>query len=128
MKGHHMENGNALKLSMFDQSPKASLVSRGTLAAALMILYVGAISAYDGYLVIKTGEGIRDLERNPIGRYLIQLNDGDPAVFLRAKAAGTIVVLASLSFLHLRSKRLALPAELALVVFQTGLLVYLHNF
>jgi hypothetical protein len=30
---------------------------------------------------------IREFEKKPIGRYLIDRNDGDPALFLRVKAA-----------------------------------------
>jgi hypothetical protein len=41
------------------------------------------------------------------------------------KAAGTILVLTGLSFLHRRSKRLASPIAFALFAFQTGLLIFL---
>jgi hypothetical protein len=44
-----------------------------------VLIFVGGVSAYDGYLVVRTGNMIRDFEKNPVGRYLIDRNDGDPA-------------------------------------------------
>jgi hypothetical protein len=91
------------------------------------LVFVGAVSAYDSYLVVRTGDMIQDFEKNPLGLYLIQIDNGNPSVFLRVKAAGTIVALTSLSFLHRRSKRLASPVAFALTAFQMGLLIFLEN-
>jgi hypothetical protein len=92
-----------------------------------VLIFVGGVSAYDGYLVVRTGDMIRDFEKNPIGRYLIDRNGGDPALFLRAKAAGTIVALTALAALRKRSRRLADPVAVGLVFFQSGLLIFLEN-
>jgi hypothetical protein len=92
------------------------------------LIFVGGVSAYDGYLVVRTGEMIRDFEKDPVGRYLIDRNDGDPALFLRVKAAGTIVALSSLAALRKRSRRLAGPVAVGLVFFQSGLLIFLESF
>jgi hypothetical protein len=70
---------------------------------------------------------IGDFELNPVGQYLIKCDDGDISVFLRVKAAGTLVSLAGLCVLHRHSRRLAGPVEFALVVFQGGLLLFLEN-
>lgn len=91
------------------------------------LLFVGAVSFYDGYLVVRTGDMIQDFEKNPVGLYLIKIDNGSPSVFLRVKAAGTILVLTGLSFLHRRSKRLASPIAFALFAFQTGLLIFLES-
>ena len=91
------------------------------------LIFVGASSFYDGYLVIRTGDMIEQFEQNPIGLYLIRYNDGNPSIFLRLKAAGTIVALASLAFLHRRAPRLASRVAGALVIFQTVLLCYLDG-
>jgi len=85
------------------------------------------VSFYDGYLVVRTGDMIQAFEKNPMGLYLLRIDNGNPSVFLRVKAAGTIVALASLSFLHRRSKRIATPIAFALSVFQTGLLIFLEG-
>jgi hypothetical protein len=92
-----------------------------------VLIFVGGVSAYDGYLVVRTGNMIRDFEKNPVGRYLIDRNDGDPALFLRVKAAGTIVALTALAALRKRSRRLAAPVAVGLVFFQSGLLIFLEN-
>jgi len=92
-----------------------------------VLIFVASVSIYDGYLVIRTGSMIRDFELNPVGQYLINCDDGDISVFLRVKAAGTLVSLAGLCVLHRHSRRLAGPVEFALVVFQGGLLLFLEN-
>jgi hypothetical protein len=90
--------------------------------------FVGGVSAYDGYLVVRTGEMIRDFEKNPVGRYLIDRNNGDPALFLRVEATGTIVALTALAVLRKRSRRLAGPVAVGLAFFQSGLLIVLESF
>src|SRR5579863_5663497 len=92
-----------------------------------LLTYVCAVSAYDGYLVIRTGDTIRDFEKNPVGLLLIDYNGGDPALFLRAKAAGTMLVVVALGALNRRSQRLARPITVVLAIFQSGLLVFLQN-
>jgi len=113
--------------SAADASP--SLSQRQGLAPIFtsVLVFVGAVSLYDGYLVVRTGEEIMDFEKNPVGLYLLRIDNGSPDVFLRVKAAGTILALSSLSFLHRRSKRLASPIAFALCAFQTGLLIFLEN-
>ncbi len=91
------------------------------------LLFVGGVSFYDGYLVVRTGDMIEDFEKNPVGLYLLKIDNGHPSVFLRVKAAGTILALTGLSFLHRRSKRIAAPIAFALSVFQTGLLIFLEG-
>jgi hypothetical protein len=106
------------------QSPR--IVPASLLFAAVM-LFVGAVSVYDGYLVLRTGEEICQFEKNPVGLWLLECNHGDPALFLLAKGIGTSIVLASLTVLYRRSRRIALPVAYALLVFQTGLLIFLER-
>jgi len=96
-------------------------------AFGLFLAFIGGVSLYDGYLVVRTGDAIRDYEKNPIGLYLINYNNGDPSIFLRVKAAGTILTLTALCLLSRRSRRLASRVAVALVVFQAGLLLFLEN-
>jgi hypothetical protein len=96
-----------------------------SLVFAAVMLFVGAVSVYDGYLVLRTGDEIGHFEKNPVGRLLIERNHGDPTVFLIAKAAGTVVVLAALTVLYRRSQRIAFSVASALMLFQAGLLVFL---
>src|ERR1700693_1347996 len=111
--------------TLFDRRSASIRIKPGALIFAVVLLVVGAISVYDGYLVIRAGDEISHFERNPVGLFLIQHNHGDPTVFLIAKAAGTAVALAALTVLYRRSRRIALPVAFALLLFQTGLLVLL---
>ena len=92
-----------------------------------ILLYVCAVSAYDGYLVLRTGDMIRDFELNPVGLMLIDCNGGDPSLFLVAKTVGTLLVMGLLSALNRRSQRLARPVAFTLALFQSGLLIFLQN-
>jgi hypothetical protein len=93
-----------------------------------ILVYVGAVSFYDGYLVIRTGDLICDLEQNPVGLLLINCNGGDPSLFLALKAVGTLIVLGALEVLNRRSQRIACPVSLAVALFQSGLLIFLETF
>lgn len=90
-----------------------------------MWIIVGAISCYDAYLVQRYQFSIRVLEENPIGRWLLDAGQGDVLLFVRAKLAGTLLVLTALAALYRYCRRLAHPTAVALAVFQLGLLTYL---
>jgi hypothetical protein len=92
-----------------------------------ILAFVGGVSIYDAYCVLRTGEEIRLFEKNPVGLCLIEFNHGDATLFLIAKGIGTSVVLASLTVLYRRSQRMAFPVAYSLLLFQTGLLVYLES-
>jgi hypothetical protein len=110
---------------------KLRRLGRGILAwqpfFAAILFYVCAVSAYDGYLVVRTGDEIRNFEQNPIGLLLINCNGGNPSLFLVAKAAGTLLVLYLLRTLNHRSQRLARPVTFAIALFQSGLLLFLEK-
>jgi hypothetical protein len=114
-------NGETCALPALMSNP-----DRRLLTCVSVILYVGAVSLYDGYLVVAVGDMILESELNPVGLYLIEYNHADPSLFLRLKAAGTLVALAGFSLLWQKSPRLAKPVGLAIVAFQTGLLVFLE--
>lgn len=103
-----------------------SNLERRLLPCVSVILFVGTVSLYDGYLVIKTGDLILESELNPVGLYLIEYNHADPSLFLRLKAAGTLAALVSFSLLWHKSPRLAKPVGLAIVAFEIGLLFILE--
>jgi hypothetical protein len=102
-------------------------IASPTLVFAGVLFFVGAVSVYDGYLVLRTGDEIREFEKNPVGLCLIEFNHGDPTLFLISKGAGTSVVLAALTVLYRRRRRIAFPVAGALLVFQSGLLIFLER-
>jgi hypothetical protein len=113
--------------STFDRVSQFPQIAPATLVFAGVLLCVGTISLYDGYLVVRTGDEIRAFEKNPVGLFLIEYNYGDPTLFLMAKGVGTSVVLACLTVMYRRSQRMAFPVAYALLLFQTGLLIFLEG-
>jgi hypothetical protein len=98
-----------------------------TLIFAGILLFVGGVSVYDGYLVLRTGDEILEYEKNPAGVWLLECNHGNPTLFLAVKGVGTVIVLASLTVLYRRSQHLAIPVAYALCLFQAGLLIFLER-
>jgi len=107
-----------------DRSKSTRITPAAPIFAGVM-LFVGAVSLYDGYLVLRTGDEIRQFEKNPVGLFLIEHNHGDPIVFLIVKAIGTCIVSSALALLYRRSQRIAFPVASALMLFQAGLLIFL---
>jgi hypothetical protein len=87
------------------------------LGFASILLYVGSISAYDGYLVIRTGDIICDFKQSPVGPALIKYNTGAPTLFLHARAVGMALILIVLIVLNRFSQRLALPVPIGIALF-----------
>lgn len=106
-----------------DNSPWAG--QRFEFGFLLMWLFVGLVSAYDAWLVVKYWDTILLLERNPVCAYLIRLGNGHSDIFLRAKTSGTLAVLSILAGLYRNNRRMAYAVTAALSGFQLGLLAYL---
>ena len=87
--------------------------------------FIGLVSAIDSYFVVRFRELLPDLEENPVGRYLLELQNGHIGILLRAKAAGTIAVLSVLAGLYIYRHRWAAPIAGSIASFQMGLLFYL---
>src|SRR5579859_1540668 len=113
--------------TLVDVRSESIRITPAALVFAAALAFVGVVSVYDGYLVIRTGADIREFEKNPVGLFLIEQNHNDPTLFLIAKAAGTSVVLAVLTVLYRRSQRIALPVASAIMLFQAGLLIFLER-
>ena len=87
-----------------------------------LILFV---SLYDTLLIVVYQDEINVLEQNPVGLWLLQIADGEVGVFVRAKLAGTLVVLCALVSLRRYFDSLSFPITAAVGSFQTGLFTYL---
>jgi hypothetical protein len=122
-----MQTATITSETLFERISESPRLAATSLIFASILIVVGAVSVYDGYLVLRTGDEIRHFEKNPVGLCLIEYNHGNPNLFLIAKAAGTSVVLASLIVLYGRSQRIAFPIAYALLLFQTGLLIFLER-
>jgi hypothetical protein len=86
---------------------------------------IAAVSVYDIFLSLKYQQELPLLEQNPIGLWLIRLGGGEVGVFMRIKAAGTILVMLTLLDLMRRQSRFLLPVTGALTSAQAVLLLYL---
>jgi hypothetical protein len=92
---------------------------------ALCLLIIGGISAHDTQMAIENEE-IAKVEKNPICLSLINLDPDGFRYFVLGKSIGTLMVISMLCTLAKFQYRHAKLVTLSIVVFQLGLLVYLH--
>ena len=64
-------------------------------------------------------------EKNPIGRWLISVADGEVGVFVRTKLAGTVIVISVLTWLQKKRSPKTFPVTTSIAAYQLGLLAYL---
>jgi len=94
-------------------------------AFAQLWVFIGVASAIDLYISIKTREYLYEMEMNPIGRFLIAADDGDVALFMGVKCAGTVIALGILILLYQFKRKWAWYSVWSLSVMQFGVLVML---
>jgi hypothetical protein len=74
---------------------------------------------------------LKSLEQNPVGRWLMQLDQisnnelPDLTLFLSVKSLLTIVVITVLAFLYFKYRRIGQPVALGVTSFQILLAMYL---
>ena len=94
-------------------------------------ILIGLVSAYDIYLTIKYVEYLGVYELNPVGRWLMDLDDGPEcelkqiAGFITAKFAGNFIALSVIELLASWKRYLATAVAMPIVLFQMGLLYFL---
>lgn len=96
--------------------------------SGLFILMMGliiSVSAIDNYLLIVYQDVILQIEKNPIGRFLIVLNENKVALFSAIKLFGTTAVCAFLAFYYQKHPIMAFLVCMGLATFQGFLLWYL---
>jgi hypothetical protein len=95
------------------------------------IFVIGMVAAMDTYLTLKYAHTLPQLERNPIGRWLMCLDTGPVcdlqqiAAFVTAKFVGTMLVIGTIQLLARWRAHLAGTIGLALAGFQIGLAFHL---
>ena len=94
---------------------------KNTLLYLMMILVIGAISAYDNTMTWIFRETIAELEQNPVGSWLLE--QGGVPLFVAVKAVATLLlVLYLVILLKTKYKKLITVA----FVFQLGIFIYLN--
>ncbi len=90
-----------------------------------------AVSAFDIYLTVKYVEFLPEMELNPVGRWLLEVDSGprcqlqQAAAFITAKFAGNVVVLGIIETLaHCQFRRVGFVAA-AVALFQVFLGIFL---
>lgn len=86
---------------------------------------IGIVSAYDAFLAMKFQAELPFMERNHLGRFLLTVEDGDPALFLATKFLGTMMVLGILANLYHTRPRWGMTVAWGVASFQVGLLAFL---
>jgi hypothetical protein len=87
---------------------------------------IGMISSYDTYLTVLLRDSMKDVEENPMARWIMSLSNWDVSLFIGIKMATTIMVLGILFaiFIHWRPK--ANYIILPITIIQLLLLLYLE--
>jgi tryptophan-rich sensory protein len=96
-----------------------------TLVFGLCCLVVAVVSVHDAALVALNNEVIGDFERNPVGKWLLDLQGGEVWLFIFVKLAATALVCAVLITVYQHCRRYGLVTAAALASFQLMLLCYL---
>ena len=89
------------------------------------VFLIGLVSLYDAWLVYEYRAVIE--EQNPFCAWLISLEPEYVSLFLVGKGLGTISVMTILFLLFRYWSRLAVPVAGSLMLFQIGLMGYLHG-
>jgi hypothetical protein len=116
-------NGRNGQLMFQDLAARTSFMIRRGWFPALW-LFIGAVSAMDCYLLFRFKDLMWELEENPIGKYLIELDHGNVTVFILTKAAGTVVVMCVLAGLYVYRRSWSFPITGSIAAFQLTLFIY----
>lgn len=91
----------------------------------ILLSLISAVSIYDTILIVVFSESIEVMEENPVGIWLLTVGNGNIWLFVRAKLAGTLIVLTTLKWMHHRRSNKTLPVTSSIAAYQTGLFTYL---
>lgn len=91
----------------------------------LLWMFIALVSTVDTYLSVKFPIFLNALEENPIGRFLLQADSGDPALLVSAKFFSGMLVMSVLILSHRWYSQLCRVLSITLSLFQVWLLGYL---
>lgn len=90
------------------------------------VALIAAVSMYDVYWSFKVQDVLIEYEQNPIGTWLINLDNGDIALFMTVKMMGTMVVVLAIPALYYFRRSWGLICCTSVATFQVLLLCYLN--
>ena len=91
----------------------------------LAMMVIAFVSLFDTYLIWHFEEEMLSMEENPIGYWLLQIDNGRIGIFVRTKLAGTICVLSTLLVMWRLRSRIVFPVTTSVASYQVGLFFYL---
>ena len=97
----------------------------------MYLTIVASVAIYDICLTVQYWRSLKEMEENPIGRWLMNLDkiqEGampDLTLFITIKSLGTLIVLAAIVTLVIRCSRIGHPVAIGVSGFQLGLAAYL---
>lgn len=98
---------------------------RGLFRFAVLCSFIGAVSVHDAYLVLHNRQTILEHEKNPIGRWMIELGGGEVTLFVSVKLTTTAAVCSLLIWMYRRRPQQTECVTMGVAAFQLGLLLYL---
>lgn len=93
--------------------------------AIIGIFFILFVAAYDIYVSIQLQSVLYENELNPIGRWLIELNNGSVALFMAVKLFGTSLTSIILTLLFMKYRKFGLTIIVGLDILALLLLLYL---
>ena len=102
-----------------------------TISIATYLSVVATVAVYDMILTVRYWQSLKEMEVNPIGRWLMNLDriaEGSMpnlSLFIAMKSIGTIIVLLTIYALVTRRSRLGHPVAVGVTSFQLVLALYL---
>ena len=91
----------------------------------LAMMVIAFVSLFDTYLIWHFEEEMLSMEENPIGYWLLEIDNGRIGIFVRTKLAGTICVLSTLLMMWRLRSRIVFPVTTSVASYQVGLFFYL---
>ncbi|WP_146373605.1 hypothetical protein [Symmachiella macrocystis] len=92
----------------------------------LATIIIGGVSAVDTYWTFKNQDFLYQYEQNPVGRWLMEQDGGDVALFMTFKMVGTLVVMCTIPLLYRFRAKWGITAGASVAGFQCLLFVYLN--
>lgn len=91
----------------------------------LMFFIIGSVSIYDSYWTFKNADHMFIEEQNPVGKFLIDVDDNSVALFMTCKMLSTVIVIYILGYLYHHKKELGFIIATSVAFFQLVLFIYL---
>lgn len=83
------------------------------------------VAVIDGYYMLINHEIIVQTELNPVGRFLLALDQGEVRYFFLLKCCGTIITSSVLLVIYWKQRSRGLATTTGVALFQLGLLKFL---